>query len=281
MLRLTLLIAGAGLLAACSQHAAQVTSGEEYLAAYQPVKSAAQPVVQRTVRRTEDGAEIIEDRIETISTDQLIRNAAEIEPLLKLPARIGLARIEHGQLSTIPSAESSMWQQLAQRHRKLGTFAAIDPFLAQYTLRSVLPQEQRALRRDAKDLLTKIRLGAARQHMDAVLIYEIGSRHQYGKEFGNLTPIRVLGAAPLPDRVIEKEGVARAFLMDVRNGYPYGVASASADLEDLERSFFDDAPKDRLGIEAKTKIASALLPQVEAMMGSLIGQMQTRLASAK
>lgn len=275
------LVAGLGFLAACNQHGVQTTSGKEYLAGYQPVKTTSQPVVQRTVRRTKDGAEVIEDSIETISTDQLIRDAARIEPLLRLPARIGLARIEHGQLSTIPNGESKMWMALAQRHRQLGTFAAIDPFLARYTLRTVLPQEQRALRRDANDLITQIRLGAARQHMDAVLIYEIGTRRNYGDDFGNLSRIHVLGAAPLPAKVIEKEGVARAFLMDVRNGYPYGVASASSDLKELERSVFDNAPQDKFGIAAKTRITSALLPQVEAMVAGLVSQMQTRLASAK
>lgn len=281
MLRTILVVVTTSILTACSQHAAQTTSGKEYLASYQPVKAASQPVIQRTVRQTKDGAEIIEDSIETVSTDQLIREAAQIEPLLKLPARIGLARIENGRLSTIPNGEAQMWMELAQRHREMGTFAAIDPFIAQYTLRTILPQEKRALRRDANDVITQIRLGAARQHMDAVLIYEIGTRRIYGDDFGNLSPIHVLGAAPLPARVIEKEGVARAFLMDVRNGYPYGIASASADLKELERSLFDDAPEDQLGIAAKMQISAALLPEVEAMINGLVGQMQTRLASAK
>ena len=269
------------LTAACSQHAAQTTSGADYLASYKPIETAAQPVVQRTVRRTKDGAKVIEDRIETISTDELIRHAAAVEPLLAMPARIGLARVEHGSLTTIPDGESQLWTALASRHAGFGSFAAIDPFLADYTVRTVLPQERRALRRDAGDLITKIRLGAARQHMDAVLIYEIGSRRDLDDEVPGLSPIRVLGAAPLPGRVIETEGVARAFLMDVRNGYPYGVASASADLSDFEDSPWDDKPRDAEGIAAKIEITEALVPQVEAMLGELSRQMQVKLAAAR
>lgn len=269
------------LMAACSQHAAQTTSGAEYLAGYKPIKTTAQPVVQRTVRRTKDGADVIEDRIETVSTDELIRHAAAVEPLLQIPARIGLARIEHGRLTTIPDGESQLWTALAGRHAALGSFAAIDPFLADYTVRTVLPKDRRALRRDASDIITKIRLGAARQHMDAVLIYEVGSRRRLGDEVPGLSPISVLGAAPLAGRVIETEGVARAFLMDVRNGYPYGVASASADLSAFEDSLWDDRPRDAQGIAAKIKITEALLPQVEAMFGELSRQMQVKLAAAQ
>ncbi|MEM7190849.1 MAG: hypothetical protein AAF439_14665 [Pseudomonadota bacterium] len=281
MLKPALMIAAAALLTACSQHAVQVSSGEEYLAGYSPVKGTPQPTAQRTVRRTSDGEEIVEDRIDTVSTDDLIRHAAQIEPLLRLPARIGIARIDGGQLSTIPNGEAEMWQQLGRRHSALGTFAAIDPFLADYTLRTVQPQDARALRRDAHDVITQIRLGAARQHMDAVLIYEIGTRRHYGDAFPGLGPSRILGAAPLPAKAIAKEGTARAFLMDVRNGYPYGVASASADLKALETSFWDDQPKDRQSIAAKSMITKALLPQVEQVIGQLVNQMQTRLASAK
>jgi hypothetical protein len=262
------------LLGACE--AVQTTSGADYLARYEPVKSQPQPVVQRTVRRMQSGTEVVEGRVQTVSTDDLVRNAAAIEPLLKLPARIGLARIENGALTAIPAAESQLWRELGERHAGLGSLATLDPFLAEYTVETVLPQDRRALRRDAFDLITAIRLGAARQHMDAVLIYEIGSRGHRIEGVEGLSPIRVLGQAPLPAAPIEKEGVARAFLMDVRNGYPYGAASASVDLSPLERSFWDDRPEDEMGIEAKALIAQNLMPEVEKMVGALTGALLAR-----
>ena len=281
MIRVSITLFSAAILAACSQHAAQVTSGKEYLASYKPVQSAAQPVVQRTVRRTKDGAEVIEDRVETVSTDDLIRSAASIEPLLNLPARIGIARIDGGRLTTIPNGEAAMWQDLARKHAGLGSFAAIDPFLADYTLKTVLPQDQRALRRDAGDIITKIRLGAARQHMDAVLIYEIGTRRHHGGDYPGLTPVRVLGAAPLPAVAMEKEGVARAFLMDVRNGYPYGSTSAQVSLSDLGPSFGSDRRRDALRKKALLKVAAGLVPKVETLFRDLVMKMHVRAISRK
>jgi hypothetical protein len=267
-------------LSACGSQMVQTSSGAEYLAGYEPVETQKQPVGQRMVVRTGSGTEIVENTVQTVSTDALIRHAAAIEPLLRLPARIGLARIEASRLTAIPAGESMLWMALAERHAALGGFAAIDPFLANYTLRTVLPQDQRALRRDATDIVTRIRLGAARQHMDAVLIYEVGSRGHRVKGIEGLAPITVLGAAPLPAAPIEKEGVARAFLMDVRNGYPYGTASASVDLASLIRPLWSGKPKDTLGIEAKTRITRGLLPEVEKMVGGVLEAMAARTPPA-
>ena len=264
---LTLTLAVPLLFGACTE--VQTTSGADYLAGYAPVESDAQPLTTRVVTQTRKGAEVVEYTTDTLSTDQLVRRAAAVEPLLKLPARIGLARIENGRLTTIPDGESMLWHDLAKRHARLASFTMIDPFLADYTLRTVLPQDKRTLRRDASSVITRIRLGAARQHADAVLIYEVGARRGI-KGVDGLRPISVLGAAPLPAQPIKREGIARAFLMDVRNGYPYGTASASADLGALQNSFWTDKPKDPLAIEAKTSIVRALAPNVEAMMERLI-----------
>jgi hypothetical protein len=276
MRSIVLSLAAALAVSACGSDIVQTSSGAEYLARYEPVETKPQPVVQRLAVRAGSGTEILETTVQTVSTDDLIRHAANIEPLLRLPARIGLARIEAGQLTAIPAGESALWMALAERHAALGGFAAIDPFLADYTLRTVLPQDQRARRRDASDIVTRIRLGAARQHMDAVLIYEVGSRQRRVKAIEGLAPIRVLGAAPLPAAPIEKEGVARAFLMDVRNGYPYGTASASIDLASLNRPFWSDKPKDTLGIEAKTRITGGLVTEVEKMVGGVLEAMAAR-----
>ena len=263
-------IVAATLLTACTASDIQTTSGAEYLAQYAPVETQEQAVVQRSVRRIGDDAALVEERVQTLSADKLVRQAAAIEPLLKLPARIGLARIDGGRLTTIPAGENALWLSLAQRHHALGSFVAIDPFVAQYTVRAILPQDRRAHRRDAYDLITQIRLGAARQHADAVLIYEVGTRERRVKGIKGLFPIHALGAAPLPAAPIEKEGVARAFLMDVRNGYPYGTASSSVDLAGLEQSIWGQGPNDAQGIEAKIRITRGLVSEAEKMLGGVL-----------
>lgn len=273
MIRLTFILATALVASGCDIPT-QYSSGAAYLAKSQPIPDRLQPRVQHTVV---DG-EVVASEVETVSTDTLVRHAASIEPLLQLPARIGLARIDKGKLTTIPRAEQSLWQEMGSRHRALGSLAGLDPFVTRYAMQTVLPSDRRALRRDASDLITAIRVGAARQHMDAVLIYEVGAR-QPGEQ--GLGRVHVLGDVPLPAQPIENEGIARAFLMDVRNGYPYGVASVSVSLEEIEQGFWDDSPRDRQGIEAKAKVTGALIPEIETMLGALTTQMRVRMAQAK
>jgi len=256
----------------------QATSGKDYLARTAPVPDRPTPEVTRTVLGAGDDATIVED-VEIRSTDDLVRDAASVEPLLRMPARFGLARIDGGRLTTIPAGEMAMWRQIAERQRAMGTFVALDPFLADYVVKTVLPNDRRALARDARDVITTIRLGAARQHLDAVLIYEVGARRTGPDGIDGLWRLTVLGDAPLPARPIETEGIARAFLMDVRNGYPYGVASASVDLEPLARSAWDSRPDDPDGIAAKAAIVQALAPEVEAMMTGLAEALRTRVAA--
>lgn len=259
---------------ACGHHGTQVTSGKQYLSQYQPVAESTDKVIKSSYQN----GEIVETEVATLSTNELVRRAANIEPLLKSPAHIGLVRIDAGRITTVPTAEQISWTVLANKYASLGHFTPLDPFLANYAVKTALPTDGSALRRDASDIITHIRIGAARQHMDAVLIYEVGGR---GKPVEGLAPVRVLGNAPLPATPIEREGIARAFLMDVRNGYPYGTASASVDLKDTQRGFWDNAPKDRLGIEAKSRTTQALVPEVDRMLGQLTARLaQTQLASA-
>jgi len=46
---------------------------------------------------------------------------------------------------------------IAERQRAMGTFVALDPFLADYVVKTVLPNDRRALARDARDVITTIR----------------------------------------------------------------------------------------------------------------------------
>lgn len=241
------------LAAACSTHT-QNTSGAEYLA-----RSTAPIAKAETVTRSlaaNDGGGATES-YEIPSTDELVQKAASIEPTLSLPARIGLARLEAGRLTSIPPHEAEVWRDIASRYPDIGQTLAIDPFLAELTARAILPQDKRALRSDAGDLITRIRLGAARQHVDAVLIYEIGARKRKGHGIKGLRRVQTL-SGPLAVSASGHDGVGRALLIDVRNGYPYAILSASADLKNAKPDFWASDTDDQSYIEATSRIARAL-----------------------
>ena len=126
------------------------------------------------------------------------------------------------------------------------------------------------------ELVKTIRLGAARQHVDAVLIYEVGATSE--RDFTPLAfaDLTIIGGAFLPTRSVKAHGVASALLLDVRNGYPYGTASAEADLSALSVTYGSDRRTEELRREAALKVVGNLVPEVDAMLGELVVEMAKR-----
>ena len=244
----------------------QTSSGAEYLARYRD-HAAQAPAVGTAATLPQD-----------------IEAAASVEPLLRFPAKFGLARIVNGRLSAIPAAELEHWTGLAGRFAHLGEFAAISPLAAAFTAETIADPGRaetgdRARRRGrdaATDLVRRIRLGAARQHVDAVLVYEVGARTSVGNTALALADLTIIGSMILPTRNVAAAGAAEAILLDVRNGYVYGDASATADLSRLATSWGNDERRAALRERAVRDTVAALAPRVEEMLLALERAMQAR-----
>ncbi len=147
MVRIVCALTALTLLGACSQ--VHTTSGAEYLARYEA---------------TSKGAVI----------DREIREAASVEPILTFPARLGIAKINQGRMVGIRPTELKLWSEIAARNHRLGEFVAVSPLIAEFADDSGR-LNRTALFGDARELVKKIRIGAARQHVDAVLVYGVDS----------------------------------------------------------------------------------------------------------
>ena len=98
---------GALLLSAC-EHYTQTTSGADYLARY-----------DASYTPLEGGGSDV---------DADVRRIAAVEPDIRFPARIGLARIEHGSLIGVPADEGYIWQALAEDlDPRFGEFVPVSP----------------------------------------------------------------------------------------------------------------------------------------------------------
>ncbi len=132
-----------GLLAACSV-TTQTTSGRDWLAGYQ--------------KGTAPAGDI----------DAEVRKAAGVEPTLRFPARIGIARLGPSGLAPIPAEEAAHWTEAAERlGAGYGSFVPISPMIAAMV---ELPLSNDSRMSVARHTIDTIRLAAARQHLDAVLI---------------------------------------------------------------------------------------------------------------
>lgn len=247
------------LLSACSTHV-QTTSGADWLAR----TDAALAAVASGAPGTAAG--------EASGLDAQVRAAAAVEPILTFPARFGIARVENGRLAPIPPAEAALWQELATRlGDRIGSFEPVDPLVAALTAQSFGVQHF-----GAEDLAARIRLGAARQHLDAVLIYAVDTAADTDPTVLAFADLTLIGGAFLPTRSIEAEGVGAALLIDVRNGYPYGRTSATASLSELSPSWGSDDASEALEAQAGAETVAALVPKVSEMFDLLIREMLLR-----
>lgn len=202
------LVAGlAALLAGCG-YQVQTTSGSQYLSAY------------------DDGAAA------AAASDAEIAAAADVEPQLRFPARLGLARIGHQGLMAVPPAEAEAWRALAGRLGSgYGEFVPVSPLIAALADTPAVDAHDagqvRAYRQSLSQVVREVRLGAARQHLDAVLIYEAFGRSEETSNPLAVTKLALIGFF-LPTEDVAAEGFAQAVLVDVRNGYTYGTASATS-----------------------------------------------------
>jgi hypothetical protein len=224
------------LMASACSHTTQLTSGAEYLAATGPAGS----------------------------IDADIAALAAIEPNLRFPARIGIARIINGALSAPGAEEGTLLADMIARHPEMGQFVPISPLVS-----ALVNGTDAHGRSNQASAIADIRRAAARQHLDHVLIYEIGARSSERDTPFALADVTLIGGALLPTRSIRVAGVGQAILVDVRNGYPYGTAVATEDLSGLARSFGTGRREEALRDRATAKVASALVPEIEAMLVDL------------
>lgn len=213
MKKLIALIATAVTLMGC-ENAVQTTSGGEYLAKYKNV-----PVGASSGDSASGGKNI----------NQLIRDAAAVEPVLKFPARIGLARIENGDLAPVPQEEAEAWKKAQEKLGSgFGEFVLLSPMVVKMVAAAV-GEEQGYYGRGIEGVITAIRLGAARQHLDAVVIYEEHSTEEEKDNLLSVGKLSLIGGFILPSESHEAQGFADGMLIDVIQGYPYGTLQTVVD----------------------------------------------------
>jgi len=133
-----------------------------------------------------------------------------------------------------------------------GSLAPINPL--------VMDQAQSEARRagfvETMTALEQVRLAAARQHLDAVIVYEASSRGERDVNALALGDLTIIGAYVLPSRKIESEGYAAGIIMDPITGYPYGQIEAAS--EDRAFSSLAGSAGTEKDLERATAIGAAV-----------------------
>jgi len=283
----SLFSAAAVLLAACSA-SVQTTSGQSYLDRYSEQTRHYQPrtaSVSSMASETSTGG-LTATAPGTLAPD--IAMAASVKPILEFPAHIGLVRLEDGRLSTIPPAEVKSWRTLAERlGPEFGELVPISPLIIGLATQEIDARMQHG--RDHRSvrgggLIHDIRIGAARQHTDAVLIYETSAKSENTSNPLAVTKLLLVGFWLAPTQYLEATATASALLVDVRNGYTYGTALGIAGdpASTLSTSVNEREAIGHVEYRSKARAVAALTKEVEQLARDLrVGLAESRVARFK
>ena len=232
----------------CQSHSVQMTSGKKYLSNYTNYDA------------TETNASDLNEEVKAI---------ANIEPSIQFPSRIGLVKLFNGRITNLSVEEIEAWEEARSTMAiTFGDFIPVSPMIAEmvYTSRKTNSKSKS----NPSEIFRKIRLGAARQHLDHVLIYEVFSETKTTKLASSVANWTIIGGYFVPSREIETTGFANALLLDVRNGYPYGSASASLNAKEFSASQTYRDKSRNLADENQISTVIKLIPEVQEMMKKLI-----------
>ena len=232
----------------CQSHSVQMTSGKKYISDYSEVE--------------------VKEANKT-STDKEVKLVAEIEPSLRFPARIGLVKIYNGKITNLSPEEVESWTKVKEEMgEKFGDFIPVSSMIAEM----VYSSQNRNTKRHGNpvEIFRKVRLGAARQHLDYVLVYEVFSSTKTTKLASSVANWTIIGGYLIPSRQIKTTGHANALLLDVRTGYPYGTATATLNANEIS-AWFNNRDKARnLADKNQMSTVIKLIPEVQQMMKKLM-----------
>ncbi|MEM7469315.1 MAG: hypothetical protein AAF387_20860 [Pseudomonadota bacterium] len=244
-LRFVALILASILISACSRHI-QTTSGNDYLAAIE--------------RHNGSADDALPESIET-----RIRKAAAIEPTLRFPIRLGLAKIQHGRVKSIPPDEASVWLALQERlNDDFGKMIPIHPISV-----NLATGESQSKCDTENNTVNQLRLAGATQHLDAILMYEIKEKDEHRSNMLSVANLTVIGGFLLPTTSVTTDTSAHALLIDVEQGYPYGAIDVGGSNEILATTWGSDSAKKRSRAELHDRIMNELSGEAFEMFRDL------------
>lgn len=191
------------------------------------------------------------------------------EPAAQFPARLALARIQatgyytrntqcygKGRYCIVTTRDVESEQDI-DRIGRLPQVAAIAPMS-----RLLVPSELRSI----KDL----RHGAATLKTDLLLIYSIDTRFRV--ESTEIGPLGLISLGFLPNKKAHVTSTASAALFDVRTGFVYGTAEATANEQQRATTWSSEDAVERSRVKAESDAFNRLVLEVEKLWQGVLQQ---------
>ena len=185
------------------------------------------------------------------------------------PARIAVAGVQAPQYKSYSSESVGTGRFSVVTTQELITEEQFEAFGNWPAVVGVVPIN-RLLLPSTLESLDDLRLSAAKVQADVLLVYTLDTSFRVqGRAYG---PLSVISLGLVPDRDAHITATASALFTDVRTGFVYGAAEATAKATGLTNAWSSSTTVDKKRLEAEREAFLLLVPQVEKTWAGIAQQ---------
>jgi len=196
-----------------------------------------------------------------------IRETFAMQPAAPFPARLAVIRVQAPEFRSRSrdADDDSKYSVVFTRDRETDAsvrqLSEMDMVAGVASInRLVTPA---VLRRDAD-----LRQAAAAVHADLLLLYTFDTRSRINDH--EVGPLGLITLGFLPNQTAEVTTTASAVIMDVRTGFVYGLAEASAERSQLTNYWSSHDAVEDCRVKTESESLEKLVPEVQAVWAGIL-----------
>jgi hypothetical protein len=198
-----------------------------------------------------------------------IAEAASRRPTVTFPARVGVVRIQANEYRSYSNEGYGRGQFTAVTTQELLTDEQMEAVSKWPSLSAVIPITRLTIP-SRLDSIDDLRVAGAKIQADILLVYTIDTSFRIqGKGYG---PLSAISLGIIPDRDAYITATASAILVDVRSGFVYGGAEATAKKSGLTNVWESSGTVDRKRVQAEEEAFGQLVEQISRTWTGVIKQ---------
>ena len=214
-------------------------------------------------------------RLDQINRADIVE-AASRRPTVTFPARVGVVRIQAHDYKSYSNEGYGRGRFTAITTQELLTDEQMEAVSKWPSLAAIVPITRLTIPLQL-DSLDDLRVAGAKIQADILLIYTIDTAFRIqGKGYA---PLSAISLGIIPDRDAYITATASAILVDVRSGFVYGVAEATAKKTGLTNIWESGSTVDRKRVEAEGDAFGQLLGQMSKTWTGVIKQYSPTVGS--
>ncbi len=198
-----------------------------------------------------------------------VAEAASRKPSPNFPARIAIIRVQAPAYRSYSSESFGSGNFSVVTAQELITEEQFDAFNRWPAVAGIAPVN-RLLLPEHLGSLDDLRVAAAKVQADILLVYTLDTTFRVQNRA--YAPLSLISLGIAPDRDAHITSTASALFTDVRTGFVYGLAEATAKASGLTNVWSSQGTIDAKRLEAEKQAFALLIPQVEKTWAGIAKQ---------